>query len=410
MPTEWAPKYAPLMTTSIRENAVSAPPTISEAVRGWRQARSCAVSCIAVLGVVAMNLACGSQAPATTSTRHASPRKSTALSAPDPRAGAWLGLNYNSSRGIGHLDDFSARRIVYDRIGTLEPDAGETLARNPQFAHGVRESLLAGMIPDIEIDPTRGPVGCTGDPTTRDRCLPRARADIKAYVSGFVATARSVLRGHPASQVLFEPMDEPWDWAAPPGTPSGRLAAAEYAAVLARLLPAAKAAGIPLARIYIPATGQLSDGTSWVADLYQAQPCLMPGPRSCGPIAGWNVHPYGLPNSTTAGIDSVPVDRAGMLTGKNNIIVSEIGFCARDVARGRDCDQNRTDVVGTSAQTAVWLGETLNEALPMHRAGWLRALLVWNRAAGGWAMQNPNGSLTPQGKVLAHFASAHATR
>ncbi len=327
-----------------------------------------------------------------------------------PPNDAWLGLNNNSSRGIGHLEDFSARRIVYDRIGSLEPGAGETLAHNPRLARGLRQSLRAGMIPDIEIDPTRGPVGCAGDPTTSGRCLPRSSADIKAYVSGFVATARSVLRGHPAKQILFEPMDEPWDWASPPGTPSGRLAAAEYAAVLARLLPAVKAAGLPLARVYIPATGQLSDGTSWVADLYQAQPCLKPGSRSCGPIAAWNVHPYGLPNSTTAGIESVPVDRAEMASGNDNIIVSEIGFCDRNVDRGRDCDENRPDIVGTGGQTAVWLSQTLNEALPMHQAGWLRALLVWNRAAGGWAMQNPNGSLTAQGKVLTQFASAHATR
>jgi len=330
------------------------------------------------------------------------------LPSPAPQTEAWLGLNYNSGGGTGHLDDFSTRGIVYDRIGRLELSAGKTVASTPRLAQGLRTSFLGGMIPDIEIGPARGPVGCAGDPTPGKRCLPRNLADIESYVNGFVASASSVLRAHPGRQVLFEPMNEPWGWASPPGTLSGRLAAIEYAAVLARLLPAAKAAGVPLADLYVPATGKLADGTSWVYDLYQAQPCLKPGPSSCGPIAGWNVHPYGLPNSTTEGIGSVPIDRAEMLSGQNNIIVSEIGFCARDVAGGQYCNKNRADIDGTSAQTAAWLGETLNEALPMHQAGWLRALLIWNRAGGGWAMQNADGSLTAQGEALARFASSHS--
>jgi len=353
--------------------------------------------------------ACGSDAASPTSTPHAAtPMTSTSGARLTPGGAAWLGLNYNSSDGVGHLDDFSARGIVYDRIGRLELSAGQTVASRPLLAQGLRTSLLSGMIPDIEIGPARGPVGCAGDPTPGKRCLPRNLADIESYVNGFVASASSVLRAHPGRQVLFEPMNEPWDWASPPGTPSGRLAAAEYAAVLARVLPAAKAAGIPLTDLYVPATGKLGDGSTWVSDLYQSQPCLKPGPRSCGPIAGWNVHPYGLPNFTTEGIGSVPIDRAEMLSGQNNIIVSEIGFCARDVAGGQYCNKNRADIDGTSAQTAAWLGETLNEALPMHQAGWLRALLIWNRAGGGWAMQNADGSLTAQGEALARFASSHA--
>jgi hypothetical protein len=106
----------------------------------------------------------------------------------------------------------------------------------------------------------------------------------------------------------------------------------------------------------------------------------------------------------------VPGLRAPMLSGQNNVIVSEIGFCARDVNGGRDCNQNRSDVVGSSAQAATWLAQTLQEALAMHRAGWLKAMLLWNRAGDGWAMQNDDGSLTAQGQELARFASSSNAR
>ena len=333
-----------------------------------------------------------------------------ATAAPGPRA-AWLGLDYNSGAGTGRLRDFAARGIVYDREGSIELAAGDTPANDAELGPGLTALYAAGMVPDIVINPSGGPIGCQGNPNPSKRCLPIQIADIAAYVRGFVTTVTSVLRAHRGARALFEPMNEPWDWASPPGTRSGRAAAAEFAAILARLLPAAKAAGIPLGDLYVPATGTLSDGTSWIPDLYGAQPCLKPGASSCGPIAGWNLHPYGLPNSSTEGIASVPVVRAGMLTGKDNVIVSEIGFCATDVGGGRRCNENKSDIVGSSSQTAAWLSQTLREAAAMHRAGWLKALLLWERAGGGgWAMQNPNGSLTAQGRVLDLFADSTAGR
>jgi hypothetical protein len=178
--------------------------------------------------------------------------------------------------------------------------------------------------------------------------------------------------------------------------------------ILAQLLPAARAAKVPLRDIYVPATGILKDGTSWVIDLYQAQPCLKPGPDSCGPIAGWNLHPYGLPHSTARGIDSVPHVRSQMLSGQNNLVVSEIGFCATDVNNGKDCDDNVPEVVGTSEQTAAWLTATLVDAARMHRAGWLKALLIWERSGTGWAMQHANGALTAQGRAFDLFADYEA--
>ncbi|MGA9860087.1 MAG: hypothetical protein WBQ18_19635 [Solirubrobacteraceae bacterium] len=278
------------------------------------------------------------------------------------------------------------------------------MASSARFADGVTASIDAGMIPDIEVDPSDAPTGCVDDPNASTLCLPDTAAQIDAYVSGFVATARSVLVAHPGARLVFEPMNEPWNWATPPGIPSGRLAADRYAAVLAPLLAAALTSSVPLDDIYVPATGRLDDGTNWIADLYAARPCLAPGGGACGPVRGWNLHPYGLPNSRSEGIGSVPAIRAGMRSGEDNIIISEIGFCARDVNAGADCEENRADVVGTGAQTARWLTQTLHVARAMWRAGWLRGLLVWNRAGGGWAMQDENGSLTPQGEALLHAA------
>jgi hypothetical protein len=40
----------------------------------------------------------------------------------------------------------------------------------------------------------------------------------------------------------------------------------------------------------------------------------------------------------------------------------------------------------------------------MHEAGWLKALIIWNRSGGGWSMQNLDGTLTAQGQALVAFA------
>lgn len=336
------------------------------------------------------------------------------LPAPAPPA-AWLGLNYNSSANTGKLTDFAVRGIVYDREGRVTVQAGETVANSFEFGGGVSTSYAAQMVPDIVVEPTSGPSGCEGNPSPSKLCLPSGATEIASYVRGFIQTVSSVLHIHPGKRVLFEPMNEPWNWASPPGTQSGKVAAAQYAAILAQLLPAAKTQKIPLSDVYVPATGTLSDGTSWISGLYKAQPCLKPGASSCGPIAGWNLHPYGLPNSSSEGIESVPAIRAGMMSGQDNLIVSEIGFCATDVSGGKDCDKNKPDISGTSSQTAAWLSKTLKEAAPMHQAGWLKALLLWERAGSGgtgsgWAMQYPNGSLTAQGRALDLFADSSAGR
>jgi hypothetical protein len=320
---------------------------------------------------------------------------------------AWLGLNYNSG-GVGRstLRQFAARGIVYDREGGIEVATGQTPANSEDFGTGLDTSYSAGMVPDIEVDPVVGPPGCESSPDPGKLCLPVNEAQITEYVEGFVRTASATIDMYPGERVLFEPMDEPWNWGGPPGTPPSRPTAAEYAELLAQLLASAKAARIPLSDIIVPATGKLQDGTYWVSDLYAAQPCLKPGPDSCGPISGWNVHPYGLPDLPNEGIESVPRTRSRMISGQDNIVVSEIGFCATDVDDGLACAENQPDVDGTSRQTARWLSESLQEAAAMHRAGWLKALLVWERSGSGWAMQNANGTLTAQGRVLELFAQS----
>jgi hypothetical protein len=195
--------------------------------------------------------------------------------------------------------------------------------------------------------------------------------------------------------------------------------------MLARLLPAIAAArnpSIALADVYIPAAiDPLEDGSAWVPDVYQAQPCLEPGAQPCQkgspptPIEGWSVHPYGLPGYVNEGIDSLPGFRRTVLSGRDNIIASEIGFCASDVAGGASCKQNQSDAVASGSQAASLLTRTLADAYQMHKQGWLRAVIVWARsypyapAGTGWAMQNPDGSLTAQGAALVQFADGSSS-
>ncbi|HTX46917.1 MAG TPA: hypothetical protein VMD48_11575 [Solirubrobacteraceae bacterium] len=333
----------------------------------------------------------------------------------------WLGLNYNSDAGVGSLDQFAFRGIVYDRDGSIEPNAGQLATRRSRFGRALAISIGAGMTPDIEVDSDAGPKGCTTNPSGRGWCLPVGSEGIEEYVRGFVRTAQSVLRLFPGKRLVFEPTDEPWDWAWPPGTVSGSRAADEYAHLLAQLLPAIARAAHPrirLADVYVPATSALADGTEWIPDLYASEPCLAPGRGPCEPgapatpIEGWNVHPYGVPDTPRQGIESVPLIRREMRSGAGNVIVSELGFCATNVIGAEDCMENTPAVDADEGETAALLAVTLREALPMHRAGWLRALIIWARAypfqrsGTGWAMEDPNGILTPMGAALVRFGAS----
>jgi len=298
---------------------------------------------------------------------------------------------------------------VYDRSGDpwLDWTAGELPVEGGRTTEGGRAlatSTRAGMIPDVVIE-YRGYNGSyRSDPDfPQERTTSEAaegRGTISAYVTGFVKSAQAIHRKYP--RAIFEPMNEPWAYTTP------EYNGAAYAEVIARLLPQAEAAGIPLSSIYVAATGRgctpEADGlhcasNDWIPAMYAAQPILQTE------IQGWYLHPYGQPSGAGEdddwGIQSVPLVQAAMTSGQNNIIVSEVGYCADDVNGGASCDgwpQER------SAQAARNLTEMLDNALPYHEAGWLRALLVYSRSDGGWAMQLWDGALTAQGQALQEFA------
>lgn len=319
---------------------------------------------------------------------------------PVPR-GPWLGLDGNSfGSWTGAIGDFTFHHIVYDRGGDpgIGWDAGEPLEEGGRPTSGgtaLARSIAAGMIPDINIEYS----AYTGDLQT-DPNFPASDAQVSSYVEGFVSSARAIHERYPGA--IFEPMNEPWFYTTP------QYNGAEYANVIARLLPAARAAGIPLEQIYVAAygadrnaNGELAGG--WVPAMYGAQPQLQTE------IEGWYFHPYGPPKGSgvekSEGIQSVPEVQRLMTSGQNNIIVSEVGYCALDVSPTSHCSGPAT--VENSAQAAERLTEMLDNALPYRQAGWLRALIVYSRDDGGWAMETPGGRLTRQGEALDEFADRH---
>ena len=290
--------------------------------------------------------------------------------------GPWLGLNGNSGYAyLGGLADFTKDKIVYDRSSGIEFIAGEAASAQ------ISTSAGAGMIPVVPIEY----VGNKGNWGTPDPNFPHTTTQINSYVSGFITTARSVLARDPAA--LLEPMNEPAGYTEP------LFNAAEYANVIAALLPEAAKAGIPLSNIYVAAIGENCppakgcEKNRWVTAMYAAQPSLKTE------VVGWNFHPYGPPHGTDEwnnyGIENLPPVRSTMTSGQNNIIISEVGY------------------EGNTTESAKQLTEMLNIALSYHEEGWLKALIVYSRGVGGWAMQEPSGSLTGMGEALVAFAEAH---
>jgi len=319
---------------------------------------------------------------------------------PVPR-GPWLGLDGNSfGSWTGAIGDFTFHNIVYDRGGDpgLDWQAGELLEEGGRPTAGgaaLAKSIAAGMIPDINIEYS----GYTGEGSS-DPNFPASDAQVSAYVQGFLSSARAIHEKYPSA--TFEPMNEPWFYTAP------QYNGAEYANVIARLLPGARTAGIPLQQIYVAAygadrnaNGELAGG--WVPAMYRAQPQLG------SEIEGWYFHPYGPPRGSglekSAGIQSVPEVQKLMTSGQNNIIVSEVGYCAPDVSRTSHC--SGPAAVEDSTQAAERLTEMLDNALPYREAGWLRVLIVYSRDDDGWAMERPGGRLTKQGEALDEFADLH---
>jgi len=330
---------------------------------------------------------------------------------PNPAA-AWLGLNGNSG-GVapGRLREFASKGVVYDRGGApwLDWPAGELPEEGGRLTEGgvaLATSVAAGMIPDVTIEylAYEGNYRSDADfPQERTRRQEqKGKETISGYVEGFIRSAKAIHAKYP--NAIFEPMNEPWAYTTP------QYNAAEYADVIARLLPEAAAAGIPLSEIYVGATGEgctllgrtrrapsECKSNGWVPAMYAAEPQLQTE------IQGWYLHPYGPPSGVGqddgAGIESVPLVQAAMTSGQNNIILSEVGYCSIEVNEGAGCQDPET-----SSEAARHLTEMLGKALRYHQAGWLRALLVYARSDGGWAMQLHDGTLTAQGLALEDFA------
>jgi hypothetical protein len=303
-----------------------------------------------------------------------------ALSAPPGAAAAtdepWLGLNGNSGTALGGLDRFVERDVVYDRSGGVEMSAGDTVAEDEP---GLERSIKAGMIPVIPLDFT-GYSKCEFG----RHCLPTDPKAISEYARGFIATAEEVIDRYPVVPVKFEIINEPWGYGS----------SQEYAAFLALLLPLVAQSHIPLEDVYAGASG---DG--WVQALYATQPQLRTE------IHGWYLHPYARERKAGQGMAEVPRIRAEMASGEDNLIVSEIGFCAMSIRRAQ-C-QTSAASVNDPAEAASALEGELRIALADHRAGWLRAVLVYSRTDGGWAMQLPKGRLTDSGTMLESFAGRY---
>ncbi len=297
-----------------------------------------------------------------------------------PASSVWLGLNGNSSTYLGPVDTFVEEGVAYDRSGAIEFRAGQL----PKAGGGLEADMRDGMIPVVVIDYQGYKGQFKSDP--RFPSEEDGSTTLRRYVKGFVKTASAIRAAYPGKTILFEPMNEPWGYTTP------QYDGAPYADVIAQLLPAAREAGIPASSIYVAAVGK-----HWVREVYQAQPRLQ------SEIQGWYFHPYGPPsgssNENSAGIQSLPSVQAEMTSGQNDIIVSEVGYCAGEVNGGKACIYPET-----SAQAAANLTQMLDNALPYHQAGWLRALLVYSRNDGGWAMQLSGGAFTKQGEAFSAFA------
>ena len=300
----------------------------------------------------------------------------------------WLGLNGNSQTYLGPVALFAEQGVAYDRIGWTAGETPRQGGRASEPAKALARDMTDGMIPVSPIEYR----GYEGEPRSDPRFPTEAHGSstLEEYVRGFVKTASSMLAAYPGRRILFEPINEPWYATTP------QFAGAPYADIIARLLPAARAAGIPLSSIYVAA-----DGRHWISEMYAARPSLE------REIQGWYFHPYGPASGSSdensEGIQSLPAVQAEMTSGQNNIIISEVGFCALDVNHAKNCGG---PYFAHGSEAAEHLTEALGNAVPYHEAGWLRALLVYSRNDGGWAMQLTGGALTPSGEALEAFAYA----
>lgn len=232
-----------------------------------------------------------------------------------------------------------------------------------------------------------------------DPKFPHTSLAIASYAAGFVETASAIREAYPGKRILFEVMRSPWSNTTPEANGE------EYADVVAAVLPAAEAAGIPLDDVYVGATNYDVNASEewqagWVQAMYAADPALE------SEVGGWATEPFGPATGTESGIEELPGLRESMKSGENNLIVSAIGFCSTEVEEGAGCEFDPPEETTTEAEAAEDLTTILTTALGYHEEGWLKALLVYARSEGGWSLQRGNGQITAQGKALDQFAEA----
>jgi hypothetical protein len=342
-------------------------------------------------------------------------------------SGPWLGLNGNSvsNKGseewLGPVNEFSQHSVVYDRsfeltAGQVPSEVEVKTGGESRFEERLKYDHEYGMRP-VSVIEYKG-YDREGFRFKSDPEFPQTRSKkeeeegkntINGYVEKFVTSASAILKAvsekYPGMSILFEPMNEPWGYTTP------QYSGAEYAAVIAKLLPAAKEAGIPLTDIYVAAIGKNCAKTSectangWVPAMYSAQASLKTE------VQGWYFHPYGPPTGHSSeddseGIQGIPLVREKMTSGQNNIIVSEVGYCDDEINEALE-----SPVCGgegeTGTKVALNLTTMLESALPYREARWLKALIVYSRDAGGWAMQEyPSKVLSKGGESLEAFADS----
>jgi hypothetical protein len=341
-----------------------------------------------------------------------------------PTTGHWLGLNGNAvsnkfdGEWLGPVNEFSKEGILWDR--DFEYTAGEVPSEGEKDSEGTPWNEVGlkldhenNMIPlsVVEYKGYEGefksdPFFPTATRTTKEK--EEGKTTVKEYAEGFVKSATAYLKEinekYPGMPMYFEPMNEPWGYTTP------QYDGTEYAPVASEVLTKAKEAGIPLTDIYVAGIGAdllVKEGKEewyspgWIPAMYKAVPSLETE------VKGWYFHPYGPPTGSefnnSDGIQSLPEVRKSIKSGSGNLIVSEVGYCALEVGA---CGGNPQ--VKTGAEAAKLLKEMLTNALPYREAGWLKALVVYSRNDGGWAMQElPSMALSPSGKALDEFAAAH---
>ena len=321
---------------------------------------------------------------------------------------SWLGLNSNSN-GVfagGTYATYANTTLhaYWDRGGNdgWEPVAGETPESTKGVEGGLAEDLKAsheaGMKPIVTI---RYAGEDEENEYAPDPNFPGASSEQrKAYVKGFVKTAEKVLANY--SNAVFEVINEPWAKTYPEAY-DGR----QYGEILAELMPALTAAGIPLSKVYVAAYGE---GDEWingensekekVKGIYRANSNLE------DEILGWYYHCDGgsTGECLVGGGASDGIGQAGrseMQSGKYNIIASEVG---ENYEARKEGSKGAKEAELAAKKTEF--KEVLNQADTYHNEGWLTALLIYSRSAGAWAMMK-EGKSTPLGEVFEEFAKVY---